>query len=76
VIRYLVAIAAARAKAGKTLFLLTAFGVVLGVAAVLSIQIINRNSLAAFRGSLEAVSGQADLSIMGTTAPTTTMTGP
>ena len=67
-IRYLVAIAAARAKAGKTLFLLTAFGVVLGVAAVLSIQIINRNSLAAFRGSLEAVSGQADLSIMGTTA--------
>lgn len=67
-IRYLIAIAAARAKAGKTLFLLTAFGVVLGVAAVLSIQIINRNALAAFRGSLEAVSGQADLSILGTTA--------
>jgi putative ABC transport system permease protein len=55
-------------KAGKTLFLLAAFGVALGVAAVLSIQIINRNALAAFRGSLEAVSGQADLSILGTSA--------
>ena len=64
-IRYLLASAAARARAGKTLFLLTAFGVILGVAAVLSIQIINRNALAAFKGSLEAVSGQADLSILG-----------
>ncbi len=66
-IRYLLATVRARLKRGKALFLLTAFGVTLGVAAVLSIQIINRNALAAFRGSLEAVSGQADLSIVGTT---------
>ena len=65
-IRYLFATAAARLAKGKSLFVLTAFGVVLGVASVLSIQIINRNALAAFRGSLEAVSGQADLSILGT----------
>ncbi len=66
-IRYLAATVAARLKTGKTLFLLTAFGVVLGVAAVLSIQIINRNALAAFKGGLEAVSGEADLTVLGTT---------
>ncbi len=66
-IRYLAATARARFAGGKTLFLLTAFGVVLGVAAVLSIQIINRNALAAFRGSLDAVNGPADLSVLGTT---------
>lgn len=65
-IRYLTATVLARLKSGKALFLLTAFGVVLGVAAVLSIQIINRNALAAFKGGLEAVSGEADLSVLGT----------
>ncbi len=64
-IRYLKATVLARLKTGKALFLLTAFGVVLGVAAVLSIQIINRNALAAFRGGLDAVSGEADLSVLG-----------
>jgi putative ABC transport system permease protein len=47
--------------------LLTVFGVALGVASVLSIQIINRNALAAFKGSVTAVSGEADLSVMGLT---------
>ena len=65
--RYLIATVVARVRSGKTLFLLTAFGVVLGVAAVLSIQIINRNALAAFKGGLDAVSGEADLSVLGTT---------
>ena len=53
--------------AGKTLFLLTVFGVALGVASVLSIQIINRNALAAFEGSMQAVSGDADFSVLGRT---------
>ncbi len=65
-IRYLKATVFARLKSGKSLFLLTAFGVVLGVAAVLSIQIINRNALAAFKGGLDAVSGEADLTVLGT----------
>jgi len=66
-IRYLTATLLARLKKGKALFLLTAFGVVLGVAAVLSIQIINQNALAAFKGGLDAVSGEADLTVLGTT---------
>ena len=54
-------------RAGRSLYLLTVFGVALGVASVLSIQIINRNALAAFKGSVAAVSGEADLSVMGRT---------
>ena len=37
------------------------------MAAVLSIQIINRNAIAAFSGSVKAVSGEADLSVLGYT---------
>ena len=48
---------------GKTLYLLTVFGVALGVASVLCIQILNRNALASFAGGVRAVSGEADLSI-------------
>jgi len=51
--------------AGRSLFLLTVFGVALGVAAVLAIQIINRNALAAFEGGMAAVSGDADLTVFG-----------
>ena len=54
-------------RAGRSLYLLTVFGVALGVASVLSIQIINRNALAAFKGRVAAVSGEADLSVMGRT---------
>ncbi len=65
--QYFVKALGAHFRAGKSLYLLTVFGVALGVASVLSIQIINRNALAAFKGSVEAVSGEADLSVMGRT---------
>jgi putative ABC transport system permease protein len=55
---------AAHFRAGRTLFLLTAFGVALGVASVLSIQILNRSALGAFEGAVRAVSGEADLSVL------------
>ena len=38
-----------------------------GVASVLSIQIINRNALGAFAGSMRAISGDAEFSILGWT---------
>ena len=46
---------------------MTVFGVSLGVASVVSIQILNQGALLAFDGSVPAVSGQADLSVIGTT---------
>ena len=52
-------------RAGRSLFVLTVLGVALGVASVISIQIINRNAVAAFEGSMEAVSGDADFSVLG-----------
>ena len=54
-------------RAGRALYFLTVLGVALGVASVVCIQIINRNSLAAFRGSIEAVSGEADFTILSRT---------
>ena len=63
--RYFVRTMAAHLRTGGSLYLLTLLGVALGVAAVLSIQIINRNAIAAFTGSVKAVSGEADLSVMG-----------
>jgi len=60
---------AAHFRAGRTLFLLTVLGVALGVASVLSIQILNANALGTFEGGLEAVSGEADLSVMGKVSP-------
>lgn len=65
--RYFAKALGAHFRAGRSLYLLTVFGVALGVASVLSIQIINRNALAAFKGSVTAVSGEADLSVMGRT---------
>src|SRR5204863_7427217 len=47
--------------------LLSAAGVALGVASVLCIQVVNRSALAAFEGSVEAVSGGADLAVLGRT---------
>lgn len=52
-------------RQGRTLYILTLLGIALGVAAVLCIQILNRNALAAFRGTVAAVSSQADLSVTG-----------
>jgi len=51
-------------RAGKSLLLLSVFGVALGIASVLSIQLLNRSALAAFRGGVQAVSGEADLSVL------------
>ena len=64
-VRYFLKAMGAHFKAGRMLFVLTVFGVALGVASVLSIQIINQNALAAFEGSMQAVSGDADLSVLG-----------
>jgi putative ABC transport system permease protein len=47
------------------LLLLGVLGVALGVASVVTIQVINANALAAFSGGLQAVSGDADLSVLG-----------
>ena len=65
--RYFTTAMTAHLRAGGSLYLLTILGVALGVAAVLSIQIINRNAIAAFSGSVKAVSGEADLSVLGYT---------
>ena len=65
--RYFTTAMAAHLRDGGSLYLLTILGVALGVAAVLSIQIINRNAIAAFAGSVKAVSGEADLSVLGYT---------
>lgn len=54
----------AQLRAGRMLFALTVLGVALGIASVLSIQILNRSAVAAFRGSVQAVSGDADLSVL------------
>jgi len=64
VIRYYFTALAAHLGRGRALLALTVFGVALGIASVLSIQIINRSALAAFRGGLQAVSGEADLSVL------------
>jgi putative ABC transport system permease protein len=67
VIRYFFKAMGVHFRAGRTLFFLGVFGVALGVASVLSIQIINRNALGAFEGSMLAVSGEADLMVVGRT---------
>lgn len=53
-------------RESRTLFLLSVFGVSLGVASVVAIQTLNRGAMQAFNGSVRAVSGQADLSVAGT----------
>ncbi len=57
----------AHARAGRSLYLLTIAGVAMGVASAFSIQIINRSALAAFAGTMSAVSAGADLSVVGRT---------
>jgi putative ABC transport system permease protein len=65
VIRYFLEAARAQFRSGASLFFLSLLGVALGVASVVSIQLINLNALGAFRGSMQAVSGGADLTIVG-----------
>ena len=55
----------ARLRASRALDALAVLGVALGVASVLSIQILNRNALGAFRGSVRAISGEVDLTVVG-----------
>lgn len=52
---------------GRALFLFTIVGVALGVASVVAIQTLNQGAMQAFDGSVRAVSGQAELSVLGTT---------
>jgi putative ABC transport system permease protein len=52
-------------RAGKVLLLLAVGGVALGVAAVLSVQLLDRSALGAFAGTVKAVSGDADLTVLG-----------
>ncbi len=53
------------ARAAPLLFALAVAGVALGVASVLSIQLLNQGALGAFSGTVRAVSGNADLSVLG-----------
>ncbi|MEE8350304.1 MAG: FtsX-like permease family protein [Acidobacteriota bacterium] len=66
-IRYCIQATGARFVKAPSLFLLTVFGVALGVASVLAIQIINRNAIGAFSAGIRAISGEADLSVLGQT---------
>ncbi|MDZ4675288.1 MAG: FtsX-like permease family protein [Gemmatimonadota bacterium] len=66
-IRYLLRTLNTRWRTGKSLLILSWFGVTLGVASVLSIQILNRSAFAAFQGGVTAISGRADLSVTGMT---------
>jgi len=65
--RYFLATLASHIRRSRSLYLLTVAGVALGVASVLCIQILNLNALSAFRGGVQAVSGEADFSLVGRT---------
>jgi putative ABC transport system permease protein len=52
-------------RQARTLTLLTVCGVALGVASVVCIQTLNQSALAAFGGGMQAVSGDADLQVLG-----------
>ncbi|MFQ5894149.1 MAG: ABC transporter permease, partial [Nitrospinota bacterium] len=65
--RYFLKALSAHLRGGGALYVLTVLGVALGVASALSIQIINRNALGAFEAGIEAISGEADLSVLGRT---------
>jgi len=66
-IRYLIRSVQRQFLQSRTLFLLSVFGVSLGVASVVAIQTLNQGALEAFNGSVRAISGQAELSVVGTT---------
>ena len=61
----LLAAALAHWRQARTLTLLTVFGVGLGVGSVVCIQTLNASALAAFGGGVQAVSGDADLVVLG-----------
>ncbi len=63
--RYFAQALRAQLRGGRVLFLLAVAGVALGVGSVLSIQILNESALGAFAGSVRALSGDAQLSLVG-----------
>ncbi|MBL0278657.1 MAG: FtsX-like permease family protein [Anaeromyxobacter sp.] len=63
--RYLARAVLKEVRAAPALQALAVGGVALGVAAVLSIQLLNGSALGAFDGTVRAVSGDADLSVLG-----------
>jgi putative ABC transport system permease protein len=69
VIRYLARAIGAHLRAAPLLFALAVLGVALGVASVLSIQVLNRGALAAFEGTLRAVGGEAQVSVLPRAGP-------
>jgi putative ABC transport system permease protein len=62
--RYLARAAAKELRAGRLLLALAVAGVALGVGSVVSIQLLNQGALGAFAGTVRAVSGDADLSVL------------
>ena len=62
--RYLAWAAAKEVRSGRLLFALAVAGVALGVGSVLSIQLLNQGALGAFAGTVRAVSGDSDLSVL------------
>jgi putative ABC transport system permease protein len=67
VITYLPYVLRATLRRSRLLYALSLAGVALGVASVVSIRIINSNAVGAFTGTVRAVSGDADVSIIGLT---------
>jgi putative ABC transport system permease protein len=67
VIRFLFRSLQRQIRQSRTLFALAVIGVALGVASVVAIQTLNQGALLAFDGSVRAISGQAELSVVGTT---------
>jgi len=65
---YLGRAARARLRTGKALLVLSTLGVALGVGSALSIRILNQGALGAFEGTVRAVSGNASLSVVGSSA--------
>ena len=61
---YFARAARAQLRGGAALRVLAVTGVALGVGSALSIQILNQSALGAFAGSVQAVSGEAQLSVL------------
>ncbi len=55
----------AQFKSARSLFLLSVAGVALGVASIVSIQIVEQSALGAFEGTVRAISNEADFSVVG-----------
>ncbi|HSI03408.1 MAG TPA: hypothetical protein VLC93_02975, partial [Myxococcota bacterium] len=67
--RYFVRALAAMVGKSPVLYGLTVLGVALGVASVVTIQLINDNAIAAFAASVRAVTGDDELTIVPSLGP-------